>query len=52
MKNKKYAGQLISVKFKDRETAICGYVVDYNKDWTLMKYNPVDYVIEDRKSVV
>ena len=46
MKNKKFVGQLISVRFKDRETPIYGYVVDYNKDWTLMKYNPVDYVID------
>ncbi|MET4083528.1 hypothetical protein ABIB40_003500 [Pedobacter sp. UYP30] len=46
MKKKKYIGQLISVKFKDRKTPIYGYVVDYNDDWTLMKSNPVDYVID------
>lgn len=43
---KKYVGQLISVKFTDRKTAIYGCVVDYNDDWTLMKYNPVDYIID------
>ncbi|MCH5598626.1 hypothetical protein [Niabella ginsengisoli] len=46
MKKKKYIGQLVSVKFKDRKTPIYGYVVDYNDDWTLMKYNPVDYIID------
>lgn len=46
MKNKKYIGQLVSVKFSDRKIPIYGYVVDYNEDWTLMKYNPVDYIID------
>lgn len=46
MRKKKYIGQLISVKFSDRKNPICGYVVDYNDNWTLMKYNPVDYVID------
>ena len=47
MKKKKHIGQLVSVKFTDRKTPIYGYVVDYNVDWTLMKYNPVDYIIDD-----
>lgn len=42
---KKHIGQLISVKFTDRKTPIHGYVVDHNDEWTLMKYNPVDYII-------
>ena len=46
MKNRKHIGQLVSVKFTDRKTPIYGYVVDYNDDWTLMKYNPVDYIID------
>lgn len=46
MKKKKHIGQLISVKFTDRKTPIYGYVVDYNHDWTLIKYNPVDYIID------
>ncbi|HNR19712.1 MAG TPA: hypothetical protein PKN75_12390 [Bacteroidia bacterium] len=46
MKKKKHIGQVISVKFTDRKEPICGFVVDYNDDWTLMKYNPVDYVID------
>jgi len=46
VKKKKHIGQLVSVKFTDRKTPIYGYVVDYNDDWTLMKYNPVDYIID------
>ena len=46
VKKKKHIGQLVSVKFTDRKTPINGYVVDYNDDWTLMKYNPVDYIID------
>lgn len=46
MKKKKHIGQFVSVKLKDRKTRIYGYVVDYNNDWTLMKYNPVDYIID------
>lgn len=46
MKKKKYIGQLISIKFSDRKGIIYGFVVDYNEDWILMKYNPVDYIID------
>jgi hypothetical protein len=46
VQKKKFIGQLVSVKFTDRKTPIYGYVIDYNDDWTLMKYNPVDYIID------
>ena len=46
MPAKRYIGRLISLKFTDRKTPIAGYVVDYNDEWTLMKWNPVDYVID------
>ncbi len=46
MKKKQYVGRLISIKYTDRKTPIAGYVVDYNAEWTLMKSNPVDYVID------
>jgi len=46
MKGKKLIGDLISVKFTDRKNPIYGYVIDYNDDWTLLKYNPVDYIID------
>lgn len=45
-KKNKHIGQLISVKFTNRKTPVSGYVVNYNDDWTLMKYNPVDYMID------
>jgi hypothetical protein len=44
--NKKLIGQLISIKFTDRKEQVSGYVIDYNDDWTLFKYNPVDYIID------
>ena len=46
MTSKKHIGQLISVKFTDRQETTNGLVIDYNHDWTLMKYNPVDYVVD------
>lgn len=46
MSGKRHVGRLISLKFTDRKTPIAGYVVDYNDAWTLMKWNPVDYVID------
>ncbi|RZK26046.1 MAG: hypothetical protein EOO43_03895 [Flavobacterium sp.] len=46
MTKKKYIGQLVSIKYNDRPTPIFGFVIDYNDDWTLLKYNPVDYVID------
>lgn len=46
MKKKKYVGQLISIKYSDRPTPIFGFVVDYNDEWTLLKYNPTDYIID------
>lgn len=46
MTKKKYIGQLISISFKDRPTSISGFVIDYNDEWTLLKQNPVDYIID------
>ena len=46
MTKKKYVGKLVSIKYTDRPTPICGFVIDYNDDWTLLKYNLVDYVID------
>lgn len=44
MKNLK--GKFVSFKYRDRKDIISGYLIDYNSDWTLIKYNPVDYVID------
>jgi len=46
VKIKKYIGQIVSFKLKDRKEIIHGYVIDYNEDWTLLKDNPVDYIID------
>ena len=45
-KKKKYIGQVVSfnVAYVSTEEIYMGYVVDYNDDWTLLKYNPVDFV--------
>ncbi|MEP6583778.1 MAG: hypothetical protein ABJA90_05915 [Ginsengibacter sp.] len=43
---KKYIGQLVSIKYIDRPTPIFGFVIDYNDEWTLLKHNPVDYVVD------
>lgn len=42
----RYIGKYISISFNDRPTSIAGLVVDYNDDWTLLKYNAVDYVVD------
>lgn len=39
-------GKFVSFKYRDRKEIISGYLIDYNNDWTLIKYNPVDYVID------
>lgn len=46
MSKKKHIKQVISIKFADWERPIYGYVIDYNENWTLMKNNPTDYVID------
>ena len=46
MKSQIFLKQLISLKFTDRKEIISGYVIDYNDDWTLMKHNVVDYIID------
>ncbi|MDQ3109360.1 MAG: hypothetical protein M3R17_05655 [Bacteroidota bacterium] len=46
MKKKKHIGELISVKFKDRKNPAYGFVIDYNEEWTLLKYNTVDFLLD------
>lgn len=46
MPKKKYIGKLISIKYTDRTSPIYGFVIDYNDDWTLMKYNCCDFEID------
>lgn len=46
MNKKKHIGQIVSFKFDYASTEVeySGYIIDYNDDWTLLKYNPVDFV--------
>ncbi|MBI1306378.1 MAG: hypothetical protein GC181_07170 [Bacteroidetes bacterium] len=46
MKIKKYTGNLVTIDLKNRKTPVSGYVIDQNDDWTLLKNNPVDFVID------
>jgi hypothetical protein len=43
---KKFIGKVITISFTDKKEEITGIVVDYNKDWTLMKHLPFDYEID------
>lgn len=43
---KSLKGKFVSFKYRDRKDIISGYLIDYNNDWTLIKYNPVDYLID------
>ncbi|HTN46572.1 MAG TPA: hypothetical protein VL098_09510 [Flavipsychrobacter sp.] len=43
---KKYIGELISLKLNNRLEPVYGIVIEYNEEWTLMKHNPVDYVVD------
>jgi len=45
-KRKKYIDQVVSIKYSDRKTPIYGLVIDYNENFTLLKYNPVDFVLD------
>jgi len=44
MKNLK--GKFVSFKYRDRKDIISGFLIDFNDDWTLIKNNPVDYIID------
>jgi hypothetical protein len=46
MNRRKYIGKLISIRYNDRPTPIFGFVIDYNDEWTLLRYNPFDYIID------
>lgn len=49
MSAKKYVGEVISIRYKDRKTSLTGMVIDYNDDWTLLKSNPADFVVDGYK---
>ncbi len=37
---------MVSIKYKSRNKLISGFLIDFNERWTLIKSNPVDYVID------
>jgi hypothetical protein len=39
-------GKLVSIKYRDRKDFISGYLVDFNEDWTLIKYNPIEFIVD------
>jgi len=43
---KKHIGQIVSFKFNyiNDEEVFRGYIIDYNEDWTLLKYNVNDFL--------
>ena len=45
---KKYLGKLLTLKFEYSNEIVnySGYLLDYNYDWVLLKYNKVDYVVD------
>ncbi len=43
---KEYNNKIINFNIFEREDSICGLVTDYNDNFTLLNYSPVDYVID------
>jgi hypothetical protein len=43
---KEYLGKFVTFKYRNRKNYISGFLIDLNDDWTLIKYNPVDYLID------
>jgi hypothetical protein len=39
-------GKFVSFKYRERKDIISGFLIDFNDNWTLIKWNPVDYVID------
>lgn len=46
MSQRKFIDRLLSFKLKGYRNRIKGIVLDYNKQVTFIKFNPVDYVID------
>jgi hypothetical protein len=43
---KELKGKLISIKYRDRKDLISGFLIDFNDNWTLIKHNSGDYIID------
>lgn len=38
--------QLISIKFEDKKDVCTGILIDYSKEWILLRNNPADFVLD------
>lgn len=43
---KKHINELVNFSVIEKDEIITGLVIDYNDDYTIIAYNPVDYVID------
>lgn len=43
---KRFVGKFVTVNFSDRKSSISGFVIDSAKDWTLLKFNFTDYLMD------
>lgn len=43
---KNHLHKLITVAFKDKKAHFSGFLLDYNEDWILLRYNPVDFILD------
>ncbi|RZJ98814.1 MAG: hypothetical protein EOO46_24010, partial [Flavobacterium sp.] len=41
-----YINKLITIEFSDRKTLETGFLIDFSRDWILLKSNPIDFVID------
>ncbi len=46
MKSRQLIGKLISFEYADRAMPITGILLEYNEEWTLLRYNPIDYLLD------
>lgn len=43
---KQYLNKLVTVAFSDLKDNYSGFLLDYSDEWILLRYNPVDYIID------
>ena len=42
----KYLRQLIAIAFEDKKEIFTGFLIDWTKDWILLKNNPGDFILD------
>lgn len=43
---KEMIGKLITIKYRERQNLISGILIDFNEQYTLLSYNPVDFILD------